>query len=342
MVLIDAAYIHESGGLVLLKKVINEFFKSGIKSHLLLDDRVPELFLKKININFTLIKSNEKNRKVFYNKNKYSFNKIFCFANVPPPLKLNIETFILFHNRIIISNFEELNIFSIKCKLIYFLKKIYIKNRNKLNYKWIVQTKSMKNKLSQSLSIPESKIIMIPFFRDFNNINNSLPKKEKNVFTYVADGGPNKNHNTLLDAWFHLFKKNSLTPELNLTVSTRYPQIIKKIERLKTYGLKIINHGICNKNQIANLYYKSEYLVYPSLIESFGLPLIEAMFFDCKIISSDLDYVYDIVNPSLVFDPNSSISISETVNLALQQKNVPKSKLLIKSKMKELLKLFYE
>ena len=87
---------------------------------------------------------------------------------------------------------------------------------------------------------------------------------------------------------------------------------------------------------------KSEYLIYPSLIESFGLPLIEANKFDCNIISSDLDYVHDIVKPSLVFDPNSIISISETVYLALNNDHIPKSKTLIKSKTNELLKLFYE
>ena len=342
MILIDAAYINESGGLVLLEKVIKEFSKSRIKSHLLLDERIPELFINKLNIDYTLIKSNERNRKKFYTLKSNRYEKVFCFANVPPPIKINIETFILFHNKIIISSFSELNLFSIKSKLIYFLKKIYIRYRNKSHYKWIVQTKSMKKKLSFSLLISKNKILTIPLFSDFSADQKNLKLKQKKVFTYVADGGINKNHDRLLDAWDFLHQKYSVLPKLNLTVSYKFPKLITKINKLIKKGINISNHGLCNKSEIINLYNKSEYLIYPSLIESFGLPLIEANKFDCNIISSDLDYVHDIVKPSLVFDPNSVISISETVYLALNNDYIPKSKTLIKSKTNELLKLFYE
>ena len=342
MVLIDAAYINESGGLVLLEKVIKEFSKSRIKCHLLLDERLPELFINKLNIDYTLIKSSERSRKRFYTQKSNFFEKVFCFANVPPPIKINIETFILFHNKIIISSFSELNLFSIKSKLIYFFKRIYIKHRNKSNYKWIVQTKSMKKKLSFNLSIFKNRILVIPIFSDFSADQKNLKLKQKNVFTYVADGGANKNHDRLLDAWDLLYNKYSILPKLNLTVSNKFPKLITKINKLIKKGINISNHGLCNKNEIINLYNKSEYLIYPSLIESFGLPLIEANKFECNIISSDLDFVHDIVEPSLVFNPNSITSISETVNLALNNDDIPKSKTLIKSKTNELLKLFYE
>jgi glycosyltransferase involved in cell wall biosynthesis len=343
MILIDAAYINESGGLVLLEEIIKEFAKlKKIKIYLLLDNRISKSFINKLNIDFTLIYSSEKNRKKFYLKNSIRFNKIFCFSNVPPPIKTNVETFILFHNKLIISNFIDLKLFSFKSKFLYFIKKKYILFKNKSHYKWIVQTQSMKKKLSLNLFINEKKIFVMPFYKEFLNNEKTSHLKKKNLFTYIADGGLNKNHNNLLDAWLLLHNEYSVSPKLLLTVSDKYPKLLSKIDNLKKMGINIYNHGLCNRNEINSIYQNSEFLIYPSFIESFGLPLVEANHFNCKIISSDLDYVHDIIEPSLVFDPSSVISISKTVYLALQDSNIPKTKILIKSKTNKLLKLFYE
>ena len=54
---------------------------------------------------------------------------------------------------------------------------------------------------------------------------------------------------------------------------------------------------------IFSIYKYVDYLVYPSLVESFGLPLIEAQINHVNIIA-DLPYVYDVCKPYL-FDPKS-------------------------------------
>ena len=64
-------------------------------------------------------------------------------------------------------------------------------------------------------------------------------------------------------------------------------------------------------------------LIYPSKIESFGLPLIEADAMNLPIIAAELDYVRDICSPTQTFDPNSSISIARAIMRFLNIKNDP-------------------
>ena len=61
------------------------------------------------------------------------------------------------------------------------------------------------------------------------------------------------------------------------------------------------------------LYNNSQALVYPSKKESFGLPLIEAQKLGLSIVSSELDYVRDIIDPDQTFDPNSEMSIKRAI-----------------------------
>jgi glycosyltransferase involved in cell wall biosynthesis len=74
-------------------------------------------------------------------------------------------------------------------------------------------------------------------------------------------------------------------------------------------------------------------LIYPSIIESFGLPLIESIEFNCKIIASDLDYVKEIVNPSIIFNPFSVLSISNSIDFALENNDIKESEIIINNKI---------
>ena len=54
-------------------------------------------------------------------------------------------------------------------------------------------------------------------------------------------------------------------------------------------------------------------IIYPSLGESFGLPLLEARLLNKPVIAADLSYVYDVIPPMEVFNPHSARSIAESV-----------------------------
>ena len=87
-------------------------------------------------------------------------------------------------------------------------------------------------------------------------------------FCYVADYQPHKNHDNLLKAW-DLLEEEGIVPSLALTI----PKFCV------TNGCKsksITYHDQLDHKGVIELYQKSRSLIYPSKIESFGLPLIEA------------------------------------------------------------------
>ena len=60
---------------------------------------------------------------------------------------------------------------------------------------------------------------------------------------------------------------------------------------------------------------------------------------DLDVIASDLEYVYESVEPSLVFDSKSSFDISQKIKKYLED-DVKRSKVKIENKIDELIKIF--
>ena len=71
-----------------------------------------------------------------------------------------------------------------------------------------------------------------------------------------------------------------------------------------------INHGI----ELINTYSKVQTLIYPSLFEAYGLPLVEAKKYKMKIICSDLDYCWDFIEPDDFFSPYNG-SLTKTITI---------------------------
>ena len=176
MTLIDAIYIHDLGGKLLLEYFINKLEKKHLKNfYFLLDERIK---LKNTPPNVKFLKASERNRIFFYSFNKMKFSKIFCFSNVPPPRKTKIETFIYLHNDLLLDT-KKTN-FNFKTKLIFLLKRFYIKLLNNKKYKWIVQTEYLKNKLANTIRIETKNIYVLPFYPD--SFENKNLKKISNSF----------------------------------------------------------------------------------------------------------------------------------------------------------------
>ena len=92
--------------------------------------------------------------------------------------------------------------------------------------------------------------------------------------------------------------------------------INKILNIIKYLGLsKYINihHNITN-NELMRLYQKCDVFVYPSKYEGFGIPLIEAINFNCNIILSDIKVFREITNnDGQFFDPNSPEDLSHKI-----------------------------
>jgi glycosyltransferase involved in cell wall biosynthesis len=142
-----------------------------------------------------------------------------------------------------------------------------------------------------------------------------LPKHD---FIYVADGEAHKNHRVLLEAWA-LLAEGGLRPSLAVTLDGHYRDLLAEIDATRArHELRVENLGMLSRKKLGEAYGASGALVYPSISESFGLPLVEASRNGLPIIASELDYVRDVCDPVQTFDPASATSIARAVRRYLQ------------------------
>mgnify|MGYP005991601437 CR=1 FL=1 len=320
MILFDAIYINDSGGKVLLDYLISEIEKRNLNVYYLLDSRVKNKIQKIDNNKLVFIKSTYLNRFRFYLKNKERFEKVFCFGNISPPIKMNVEVYTYFHNILLLSSPNSLPFFF---KLKFFLKsKIFKKLAKNTDY-WIVQTNLIKNELLNFFSNDKAyKVSVIPFYPNLEYHGNDSIKRRQNVYLYVSNFTPQKNHNKLIDAFTRYFDDNNIG-ELHITINKNDDNyLLEKVTGLISNGYPIVNHGFVKQEKLVKLYRESEYIIYPSLAESFGLGIIEGIENGCKVVGSDLPFLKEICETPFLFDPNSVESIKEAFEKAQNSKEL--------------------
>ena len=318
MILIDLVYINSPGGLTISKLLLDNIIELNNQgNYKLLLDRRNSIYFKNYQIEKSIISKSEFSRFLFYKRNRQSFKSILCFSNVPPPLRTAVKTFIYFHNEILL-NQQGLN-FSRGKKLIFKIKWTYIKFI-KSNHTWFVQTQHMKKLLNEKLNNSKSVVEVYPIF---NEKKISSTNKKPLTFIYPSSNNPHKNNFRILNAFVEAARKTTKEIELFITINKLKLDVPK--------NLKINFLGLIDHYELLSHLRKVEFLIFPSLRESFGLPLIEGIKANCNVITSDLNYASELINPSYTFDPHDEKSISETILVALSNKNHPKSTIKIKN-----------
>ena len=327
-ILFDSVYVHNGGGKEILDLIIYYVYKHNLENYFLflLDNRYTFPVHPNKKIDFLKILPSEKGRKNFYRQNK-NFKSYFSLSNVPPPVYIDNPCGIYFHNDLFLNPFKSNLGFTTSIK--NWIKKTYIISKTSKSYDWCVQTKLMKKKLNNIYGIENNKIHVYPIF-DSNKI---ISTKTNNSLIYVCNSSKHKNHKRLMDAFIKAANKIHGKLHLKLTLSDNE---FKKSEYNRTNipdNLLIQNIGIVGKEKLSDLYLESKFLIFPSLNESLGLPLIEAVNRGCFIIASDKEYVKEVVHPSIVFNPYSSDNISEAIINSLSNKSLKKSELIIENKI---------
>jgi glycosyltransferase involved in cell wall biosynthesis len=127
-------------------------------------------------------------------------------------------------------------------------------------------------------------------------------------FLYVSSHHKHKNLVRLIKAFINACQIKNISLSLNLTIEDQhYHELKKYIPDDSLFNL--INHGYVSKEVLSKLYSENTYFIYPSLKESFGIPLLEAESYGARLLCADLPYVHEIVSPSGLFNPLSVESI---------------------------------
>lgn len=235
--------------------------------------------------------------------------KVLCFHNLPPIFEVSGHVTVFFQNLNIIDS-QGLNNSSIRVRFRCYLERILLSILKNRVDKFVVQSEIVKNLLVKRIGIKSTKIDVFPFM----DVNSSCAGERKlDEFIYVADGVSHKNHIKLVNAW-SILANQGYYPSLVLTLGERDNVLWEKLlEEVTLNNLRVKNIGHVSNDLLSEYYRNSTALIFPSLKESFGLPLIEATAHEMPILASELDYVREICEPIQTFDPSSPLSISRSV-----------------------------
>ena len=326
MILIDALYINNSGGLELLKYLIEYLEKNSISAHYLIDKRCEYSFLLVPKERKSVLHASISSRLQFYKHHRDSYESVLCFGNIPPNISIDAKVYTYFHN---INLLEIPKGISFKQRFVTKLKQVYLQYYKRNTDEWIVQTDNTKNALCKALNVDNNKILVLPFFRPVSYLKKQNIKRAG--YIYVANYIKEKNHETLIHAWNKLSELGfNLT--LHLTLSKIPPNLEELMKESIKSGTPIQNHGFVQKTELEKLYLKSKATVYPSINESLGLGIVEALQYGCDVIGSNLPFIHTICKPSAVFAPLEVDSIVKSV-IDYETKKYIKSELLIKDNL---------
>ena len=332
--------IHNGGGIIYLSMMHSDIDKKG--NLIILDHRAKNklkqfkyaelIFLRKGLFRNLFILILRINRTITFRKylkrtNTKAYLSEYYINGIPPLFRFPISSnriFIFCQNKNIFNYINCLNknlFFKVKFHIYHLLHICLLNNFLKDTDTIIVQTSSMKKSIS-ALKPKNNILIKDHYWRaltkdffDFNlenkNINyqnNQLSILEKiaksnKLFFYPASFEPHKNHKILFDVFRNL-SKNSFN-NIKLLVTINANEIPKKYRKIN----QIIFLGNQNQSTIYNIYKIVDFLIFPSINESLGLPLIEAKLHNLPIIASNLDYVYDVCSPKYTFNPYSKEDI---------------------------------
>jgi glycosyltransferase involved in cell wall biosynthesis len=151
--------------------------------------------------------------------------------------------------------------------------------------------------------------------------------KKGNFFLAFADFSPRKNIDNVLKA-FQMFvdsnKDIAGKYQLKVILSTHFLEFTVR-NKCKVYGISNyvdIVVGISNK-ELCNFYNGASALIFPSLYEGFGFPVLEAMACTCPVITSNYGAMKEISgSAALHVNPMSVRSIANAILMICKNKKL--------------------
>ncbi len=349
MVLVDALNLKSYGGVWLLNHLIATLCHHEIRHFVLYNRSIRRKIVKAVEgdcVDTTLLFI-RRQQILHYYCDKYSPRILFCFGNYGPVKELpKIRVITSFQNFLLLKQSDKRG-YSILQKWSYMLKISYLRRTVPRSDYFIFPTEYVSKGFQESFQVSPGKCKVISFYNQqkieayLNQFILSGLKKDQS-FIYVSSPSRYKNHKLLLDVWERLLMEG-LVPTLKLTLPVRSRNsklLLERISRMNESGAQIINlnePGYIPYSKVLEETFRSAFVIFPSLNETFGFGLIEGAILQCKILVSNKEYVNDVVEPSLTFDPHDVEDILATVKIALSEET-QESNLVMKDNIQTLVK----
>lgn len=206
-------------------------------------------------------------------------------------------------------------IFALFNKLYLYLYSINIKKNNFV----IVQQEWLRNVFIKKFEL-KNVIVTNPENKRVNQtkFTNEIKSVNDVIFSYPALPRVFKNHEIIAEAVRILYNRNIQNFQVNFTIDgleNDYAEyILKKYKFLKSINFL----GLLKNDEMTKLYSLTDFVIFPSKLETWGLPITEAKAYHIPILLADLPYAketvgtYDFVKFFKVNDPNQLADIMQS------------------------------
>ena len=179
--------------------------------------------------------------------------------------------------------------------------------------KVIVQTEWMRQAIAEKCKIPMSRIVKIaPNVEDLGGLRVDISRRS-DLFFYPTSAVPYKNISCICDA-AALLEERDLPFEVRLTVA----------EQKKQNHISWI--GQVSREEVMRQFCEAT-LVFPSYIETFGYPLIEAAQMGAIVLAADLPFAHEVLGDyenAYFFDPFDPKALADLMEQVITGKIVRK------------------
>ena len=158
----------------------------------------------------------------------------------------------------------------------------------------VVTSEFVRERAVELLELEPSRVHVVPHAID-HSVFTTGDEEPEPIILYPARPWPHKNHTRLFEA-FAILRETRAQLRLVLTGGG--------LDRLEPLPEGVENLGSVPAEHLASLYRRAACLVYPSLYEGFGLPVLEAMACGCPVAASNVGAIPEIARDAAVlFDP---------------------------------------
>lgn len=258
---------------------------------------------------------------------------IHFFYNWSFPFRRKVPSILTVHDVIPFTFREAMGLFRNM-----FLYKPGIRMACRLNNMIATVSEFSKQDIAKKVGVPLDKIRVIPNgLREPSPKDPSLEKELKNRFeiknTFILNVGgihERKNIIRLIHAFSRLVNKQAYSGKLLITGTVSGAPYQEKMKSscdavIKETGMenRIVFTGYIPENELDSLFRMAEFLIYPSLYEGFGIPILEAMKTGLPVITSNITAMPEVASDAAyLINPNSIEEMTAAMAELLQNKNL--------------------